>query len=111
MVELYLSAPSAKLDKPAAELKGFAKTGLLQPGKSETVVFKLEPMDLASFDTAASAWIAESGKYTIAIGASSINIKQSISFQLANNLVVEKVHNVMAPLVPIQELKNNKSHG
>jgi len=111
VVELYLSAPAAQLDKPSAELRGFAKTSLLQPGKSETIVFKLKPMDLASFDSAASAWVAESGKYTIGIGASSLDIKQSISFHLANNLVVEKDHNVMAPQVPIQELKNDKSHG
>lgn len=105
VVELYLSAPANKLDKPSEELKGFAKTGLLQPGKSQTITFTLSPQDLASFDTNSSSWIAEAGKYTVKIGASSLDIKSSASFNLSKELVVEKDHKALTPQVSINELK------
>ena len=105
VVQLYLSAPAKKLDKPAEELKGFAKTGLLQPGQSQTVSFTITPHDLASFDTASTSWIADGGKYTVKIGASSSDIKQSASFSLAKDMMVEKDHKALTPQVAINELK------
>jgi beta-glucosidase len=105
VVQLYLSAPAQKLDKPSAELKGFVKTKLLQPGESQTISLPLDAADLASFDTPSSSWIAEAGKYTVQIGAASDNIKQSASFNLPKELVVAKEHKVMSPKVAINELK------
>jgi beta-glucosidase len=109
IVQLYLAAPASKLDKPSEELKAFAKTGLLQPGKSETITFTLTPQDLASFDTNSSSWIAEAGKYTVKIGASSLNIKSNASFSLPKELVVEKDHKALAPQSDIKELKSKKA--
>ena len=105
VAQLYLSAPSLKMDKPREELKGFAKTNLLQPGQKQTVRFDLTPDALASFDTSSTSWIAEAGQYTVKIGSSSIQIKQSAIFQLPSALVVEKCNKVLAPQVAIDELK------
>jgi beta-glucosidase len=104
-VQLYLSAPSQKLDKPAEELKAFAKTNLIQPGKSQTLTFTLDAADLASFDTQSSSWIAEAGKYTVKLGASSEKIRLSATFGLPNDIVVEKDNSVLTPSVNIDELK------
>jgi len=105
VVQLYLSAPAKSMDKPVQELKGFAKTDLLKPGASQIITFTLNAKDLASFDTAHSAWIADSGTYTVKIGASSDDINLTKAFKLANDLVIEKVHKALAPQVPINELK------
>ena len=105
VVQLYLSAPVNKIDKPTEELKGFAKTGLLQPGQSQTLSFTLTAADLASFNTASTSWVADAGNYTIKIGASSLNIKQTASFTLAKDVIVQKVHKVLAPQVQITKLK------
>jgi beta-glucosidase len=106
VVQLYITAPAGKLDKPSSELKGFAKTGLLQPGQSEKISFTITPEQLASFNSETSAWIADAGNYSVKIGSSSLNIKQSAAFSLAKDIVVEKVNKVLAPQVNINELKS-----
>lgn len=90
IVQLYLSAPSEKMSKPVVELKAFAKTKLLQPGESQKIAFKLNPIDLASFNENQDAWLAEAGNYTIQIGSSSLQIKQTASFNLVEDLILEK---------------------
>jgi beta-glucosidase len=104
VVEMYLTAPAEKLDKPVKELKGFAKTELLQPGKKQTVTFIINKMSLASFDEVQSAWVAEKGLYKVQIGSSSANIKLNASFSLGSELIVKKVDNVLAPKQKVTEL-------
>ena len=105
VVQLYISAPGGKIAKPAEELKGFAKTGLLQPGQSEKLTFMISTTDLASFNTDATAWIADAGAYTVKIGSSSANIRQTAGFRLPGEVVVEKCNKVLVPQVMINELK------
>ncbi len=104
VVQLYVSAPTSGMNKPAEELKAFAKTMLLQPGKSQTLVFTINASDLASFDTKSTSWIADAGNYEVKAGASSTDIKQSATFNLPKPIIVEKDHKVLAPQVDINEL-------
>jgi beta-glucosidase len=105
VAELYLTAPAVKLDKPALELKGFAKTKLLQPGESQTLTFVIDSRRLSSFDPDSSSWIAEAGKYEVKIGASSKDIRQSASFSLAKDLTVKSETVSLVPKEKINELK------
>ncbi|HEV2479113.1 MAG TPA: glycoside hydrolase family 3 C-terminal domain-containing protein [Puia sp.] len=105
IVQLYLHAPAGNLDKPAEELKGFAKTRLQRPGESQTVRFTLDASALASFHTNASAWIAEAGTYKVMVGASSEDIKSSAFFTLPKDRVTQKVHKALAPQTTIDELR------
>jgi beta-glucosidase len=86
VVQVYLSAPKGKLPKPAKELKAFGKTRLLKPGETETLSFVLDERNLASFDSETSTWVAEAGKYSVNIGASSEEIRQQASFSLEKSL-------------------------
>jgi beta-glucosidase len=105
VAELYLAAAKGELDKPAEELKGFAKTRLLKPGESQTLIFTLNSEDLASFNTVQSTWVTDAGKYDIRIGASSENIKLVKSFNVEKMIIVEKVHWALTPKVAVDELK------
>ncbi len=104
-VQLYISAPAGTLQKPSEELKAFAKTKLLQPGEKQTISFTINQDALSSFDTGTTSWIADAGKYTIKIGASSLDIKQSASFNLPKSIVTEKCNKVMVPQVLMNEVK------
>ena len=63
VVQLYVKAPRGKLDKPSRELKGFAKTPLLQPGEKCIVSIDIPRESLASYDENASGWVIEEGRY------------------------------------------------
>ena len=91
VVQLYVSAPGKSMPKPAIELRGFAKTNAIAPGQSQTLTFTLTPRDLASFDESSSSWVAEPGTYTVKVGASSEDIRQSATFTKAKLETVGKV--------------------
>ncbi|RZJ73193.1 glycoside hydrolase family 3 N-terminal domain-containing protein [Flavobacterium sp.] len=108
VVQVYLSAPTKSIDKPKSELKAFGKTKSLKPGESQTVALTISAKDLASFLESENAWIADAGTYTVSIGASSLDIKQSATFQLASDLAVEKTHPAFKLTAPLNELKASK---
>lgn len=108
VVQLYLSAPVKSLDKPSEELKGFAKTNLLQPGETQSVTFTITPRNLSSFDPAVSSWIADAGKYSVKIGASSSDIKQTGTFELDKDLTVRKESIALVPTEKIAEIRPSK---
>ena len=104
VVELYVSAPDNKAaNKPAKELKAFAKTKALKAGESETVTMTVKAADLASFDEAASAWVVAEGEYQFLVGASAQDIKATLP--AAVKASSEKVNDVMKPEVHLNLLK------
>jgi beta-glucosidase len=108
VVQLYLSAPTAQMEKPVQELKGFAKTGILKPGDSQQLSFDLNTLSLASFKSGISSWVADKGQYEVRIGASSKDIRLKSSFNLPKEVIVEKVHDVMYPNFAMEELSRIK---
>ena len=82
-VQLYVSAPAGGLEKPAKELKAFAKTGLLQPGQSETLTFKVSAYELASFNEATNRWETAEGTYYVKFGASVADIRCTATYKQA----------------------------
>jgi beta-glucosidase len=108
VVQLYVGAPSGKIEKPEQELRAFSKTRLLQPGETETVKFKLSAKDLSSFDDSVSSWIVEQGKYTVKIGNSSQKIAQTANFSVNKKNVVEKVNRALLPEQDFKRLTRNQ---
>ena len=92
-VELYIAAPSGGLEKPARELKAFAKTKLLAPGESETMTMKVSAYEMASFNEEHSAWETAAGEYKVLFGASVTDIRANTSFRMkkAQSWPVKKI--------------------
>jgi len=104
VVELYISAPDNKAaNKPAKELKAYAKTKQLKPGESQTLTLSITTPELASFDEAASAWVVAEGEYQFLVGASSQDIKATLTANAKSQST--SAHNVMKPQVQMNLLK------
>ena len=103
VVQVYVQAPKGKLEKPAQELKAFAKTRELKAGESQTLTMTIPVRDLASFDEAASQWLTEAGTYTFRIGFSSRDIKATLPLTLKE--YTEKTSQALAPQQPLKLLK------
>jgi beta-glucosidase len=72
VAQLYVSDPSAKVDRPERELKGFAKVRLA-PGQTQHVTLSLDARTFSYWDEAAHKWTIDPGKFVIRIGDSSEN--------------------------------------
>ncbi len=103
VAQVYVTAPKGQIEKPAQELKAFAKTRELKPGESETLTMQIPVRMLASFDEAGSQWLTEGGNYTFNIGASSRDIRCTATAKVGQ--YTEKVSNALAPKVKLNLLK------
>ncbi len=103
VAQVYVSAPAGQLEKPAKELKAFAKTRELQPGESQRLVMKIQKRELASFDEANSQWIVEAGMYNFLIGANVCDIRCQASAKLTE--YTELVSKALAPKQKLNLLK------
>jgi beta-glucosidase len=72
VAELYVSDPSAQVDRPERELKGFAKVRL-GPGETQPVTISLDARAFSFWDEPAHKWIIDPGKFVIRVGDSSEN--------------------------------------
>ena len=102
VAEVYVTAPKGAIEKPAQELKAFAKTRTLQPGEGQTLTMNIDKADLASFNTKQSAWVADGGSYTFKVGASSRDIKGTATLNIKGSK--QKVHNVLKPTMKLDLL-------
>ena len=80
VVQLYIADEKASVLRPVKELKGFQKVQI-EAGETVEVTFTVTLDDLKFFDEAAHAWVAEPGKFKALIGASSTDIRASVSFE------------------------------
>ncbi len=79
VVQAYVAAPGRDMDKPSRELRGFAKTALLQPGETQRVTINIPYESLASFNEQGSCWQVEPGQYTLMFARSAADAKPLVA--------------------------------
>lgn len=74
VVQLYVGDETASVIRPKRELKGFSKVSL-KPGERKTVSFSLDKRAFAFWSPAHGDWIVETGRFEIAVGSSSRDLR------------------------------------
>ncbi|MCR5686395.1 MAG: fibronectin type III-like domain-contianing protein [Lachnospiraceae bacterium] len=112
VVQVYCSAPQGLLGKPAKVLCGFAKTEILQPGKSEEISISIRLEDIASFDDSGVtgyryAYLLEAGEYRFYVGKNVRDVSEPVVFTLNETTVLKQVGSALAPVQPFERMVNS----
>ena len=89
VVQVYLSAPSGRLEQPLQRLAAFGKTRLLAPGEEETLTLRFHLRDLAAYDRENHRYVLEKGHYYIRVGVSSRNTNVAGALYLPESVTTE----------------------
>ena len=81
VVEVYVADKKSKVERPAKELKEFAKV-YLKKGETKTVSFELQKDAFEYWGPQTKAWTLEAGDFDILVGESACDIKQSASIRI-----------------------------
>lgn len=82
VVQLYVHKETSRVKQPISSLKGFERVKGIEPGENRTVTFKVKYEDLRYYDVISRKMLLEEGVYTFMAGASSKDIRQSVSVKL-----------------------------
>ena len=97
VVQLYVTKPETLQEQAKLELCSFGKTGMLEPGASETLTLTVRTEALMTYDTTESRWVTDKGDYTLSLGASVADIKATAKVSYDNLTVVQDVENRCEP--------------
>lgn len=86
VVQLYVEPPASHVDRPAKELRAFAKLHLAA-GESAEAKLTLSARAFSYFDAERNAFIAEKGRYRLIVAASSAEPRGSIDIDLTREVI------------------------
>ena len=98
VVELYYNPPyyNGGIEKSSVNLAAFDKTGLLEPGQSETVTLTFDTEDMATYDTYGTGYyVLEQGDYEISLRTDSHTVVDTKTYSVPEMVVYDenKKHN------------------
>ncbi len=111
VVQLYCQAPGGKLGKAARVLCGFEKTGLLLPGREETLILESDFYTFASYDDSgvtghAFCYLLEEGEYSFYVGNDVRTSLVAGAFSLEEVKICKQVTSALAPVVSFERMVN-----
>lgn len=79
--EIYVGDPSATVERPVKELKGFSRD-FLKPGESKRVTVSLNRRSLAYWDVHSHEWKVDPGEFVVFVGDSSSHLPLQKKFSV-----------------------------
>jgi beta-glucosidase len=120
VVQAYVSVPGSALSRAPRALAGFAKV-FLEPGESREVEIVVDRSDLAYWETRTGGWVVEGGDYVFELGASSRDIRQTVTVAIEGDAVAvpltrestigEVMANPVAGPIVLQAMTNSPTAG
>ena len=86
VVQLYVRDVDSTMYRPDRELRAFAKVHL-EPGAAERVRLPLDERAFAFYDVDAARWRVESGTFELLVGASSQDIRSTLTVDVPGEIV------------------------
>ncbi len=93
VVQLYLAVEGTGRERAVQELKGFEKTGLLEPGEEETLKLWMDWKELAVYAEEKAAWVICPGSYWLRVGNSSRSTVCGAEVTVGQEIMVEQCAN------------------
>lgn len=93
VVQLYLANDSNTFEHANQELKGFEKTGILQPGEEEQVCIMVPWKEWSSYDEERAAYLIRQGNYRILVGNSSRNTQDAAVVKIGQDILSKQCIN------------------
>ena len=108
VIQVYVSAPEGKIDRPYQELVGFAKSGLIYPGESENVIVTFSIENFSCFDDDYPASVIPQGDYILRVGTSSRDTKIEAILTVPETVIREKYDRILEddPRYAFEDMKN-----
>ena len=95
VVQVYVSKPIGRLDKPYQDLIAFKKTDEIKPNQTQTIDISFDFTDLTSYDENSHSYIMEKGDYLIRVGNSSVNTSAVAVIELKDDFTKRIVKNCL----------------
>ncbi|MEL6254131.1 MAG: glycoside hydrolase family 3 C-terminal domain-containing protein [Bacteroidota bacterium] len=110
VVQVYVSPPSAYVDRPDQKLAAFDKIEL-DPGATALVEFILEKRAFSYYDVDLEDWLIDSGSFEIRIGSSSRDIRLRKSLEIISEKAKpKKVYDRYSTVAELLEHPKGKSY-
>ncbi len=99
VAEVFYNPPytNGGIEKASANLIGYAKTSLLEPGKTEVVTIEFKYEDMASYDSECikssnGAYVLEAGDYDINLCSDSHTVLDTYTANVASDIIYDDEH-------------------
>ena len=108
VIQVYAACPSGELTTERKRLTAFGKTGLLQPGETETLRLSFGLEQLSVYHEGRSAWILQGGEYGIFAGENALAVKPAVKLRLAETVVTGQLSAVCELKEALKEIRPEK---